>query len=211
MAAVQAMTLPATGHHNMNALCPTCHNPPDSGSRIDDLESEVQALTAQSLNTAEKLANYEEQISQLRRQKSAAQAEAQHAKSASLDSTSARPERPAALTRFASFRYGSSSPQKLTPSPSVDFNDLQNQLAKETAARLEAEKKVEEGTAELEELSQSLFEQANEMVATERRARAKLEERVAVLEQRDKDKSRRLEKIEAALRRIERVKALLGT
>jgi len=209
MAEVQS-TLPAFGHHNMSMLCPTCSNPPDSQSRIDHLEHEVQALTAQSVNNVEKLAGYEEEIGRLRQQRSAAQAEAQHAKSASLDSTPTRPERPAALTRFASFRYGSGT-QKLTPSPSVDFNDLQNQLAKEQAARLEAEKKVEQASGELEDLTAQLFEQANEMVATERRARSKLEERVAVLEQRDKDKGRRLEKIEAALRRIERVKALLGT
>ena len=194
----------------MSTLCPTCSNPPDSQSRIDHLEHEVQALTAQSVNNAEKLASYEEDISRLRQQRSAAQAEAQHAKSASLDMTPPRAERPAALTRFASFRYGSST-QKLTSSPSVDFNDLQNQLAKEQAARLEAEKKVEQASGELEDLTASLFEQANEMVATERRARSKLEERVRILEERDKDKSRRLEMIEGAVQRLERVKRLLGT
>jgi len=210
MAEVQSMNLPAFGHHNMSTLCPTCSNPPDSQSRIDHLEHEVQALTAQSVNNAEKLASYEEDISRLRQQRSAAQAEAQHAKSASLDMTPPRAERPAALTRFASFRYGSST-QKLTSSPSVDFNDLQNQLAKEQAARLEAEKKVEQASGELEDLTASLFEQANEMVATERRARSKLEERVRILEERDKDKSRRLEMIEGAVQRLERVKRLLGT
>lgn len=55
----------------------------------------------------------------------------------------------------------------------------------------------------------SLFEQANEMVATERRARARLEERVAVLERREVDKRRRLEKLESAVGRIERVRGVL--
>jgi len=211
MAEVHSSLLPATGHHNMNAVCPTCSNPSDSQAQIDHLENEVQALTAQSVSNAEKMASYEEEIGRLKQQRSAAQAEAQHAKSASLDITPPRLERPAALTRFASFRYGSGSQNKLTPSPSVDLSDLQNQLAKEQAARLEAEKKVEQASGELEDLTAQLFEQANEMVASERKARSKLEERVAILEQRDKDKSRRLEKIEAALSRIERVKALLGT
>lgn len=55
----------------------------------------------------------------------------------------------------------------------------------------------------------SLFEQANEMVATERRARAKLEERVGMLEKRDTDKRRRLERLETAMERIDRVRSLL--
>jgi len=58
-------------------------------------------------------------------------------------------------------------------------------------------------------LSVSLFEQANEMVATERRARAKLEERVGMLEKRDIDKRRRLERLETAMERIDRVRSLL--
>ena len=47
------------------------------------------------------------------------------------------------------------------------------------------------------------------MVATERKARAKLEERVAVLERRDKEKRTRLEVLENRLGRIERVRELL--
>lgn len=47
------------------------------------------------------------------------------------------------------------------------------------------------------------------MVAQERRARAKLEARVEVLEQRDKEKRNRLERLEEAVRRVERVRGLL--
>jgi hypothetical protein len=65
-------------------------------------------------------------------------------------------------------------------------------------------------SSELEELSASLFAQANEMVAAERRARAKLEERVVILERRDVEKRVRLERLEKALMRIERVKGVLG-
>lgn len=77
--------------------------------------------------------------------------------------------------------------------------------------------------AEIEELSSSLFQQANEMVASERRARAKLEEkaelfekrcglleeRVKMLEKRDKEKKGRLEVLEEAMGRSERVRRLL--
>ena len=48
------------------------------------------------------------------------------------------------------------------------------------------------------------------MVATERRARAKLEERVSVLERRDEEKRRRLERLEKAIERVERVRGIVG-
>lgn len=62
---------------------------------------------------------------------------------------------------------------------------------------------------EVEELSVSLFEEANEMVATERRERAKLEARVGELEKRDRQKRMRLERLEGAVGRIERVRNIL--
>lgn len=64
--------------------------------------------------------------------------------------------------------------------------------------------------SEIEELSVTLFSQANEMVAEERRARAKLEERIELLERKDKDKMARLDRLEKAVSRIDRVKALLN-
>jgi predicted RNase H-like nuclease (RuvC/YqgF family) len=83
-------------------------------------------------------------------------------------------------------------------------------LTREQALRQAAEKKLDEGSGELEELSAQLFMQANEMVATERKARAKLEERVEVLEKRDTEKRKRLERLEGAVQRIERVRGLLA-
>jgi chromosome segregation ATPase len=88
--------------------------------------------------------------------------------------------------------------------------DLAAQLAKEQDLRQQAEGKVSQMNHEMEDLSVSLFQQANEMVATERRARAKLEERVEILERRDREKRERLERLEKALKRIDRVKELLN-
>lgn len=48
------------------------------------------------------------------------------------------------------------------------------------------------------------------MVAQERKARARLEERVAVLERRDMEKRMRLERLEKAIERVERVRALVN-
>jgi hypothetical protein len=94
------------------------------------------------------------------------------------------------------------------PSPTV--SELRIALAAETSRRIAAEKKYKDLETELEDLSATLFEQANEMVATERKEKAKLEARLKVLEERDALGQKRLEMVEAALVRIERVKKLLG-
>jgi DNA repair exonuclease SbcCD ATPase subunit len=97
------------------------------------------------------------------------------------------------------------------PSPgAVSTDDLLEALSREQALRVAAEGRLNDASREVEELSVQLFEQANEMVATERRARAKLEERVEVLERRDGEKRRRLERLESAMGRIERARALLA-
>ncbi|EFX02780.1 hypothetical protein CMQ_2709 [Grosmannia clavigera kw1407] len=83
-------------------------------------------------------------------------------------------------------------------------------LSHEKTLRRQAESRLQNTSREVEELSVSLFEQANEMVAEERRQRARLEERVAVLEQRDADKRKRLDRLEQAVGRIDRVRALLA-
>ncbi|KGQ03809.1 hypothetical protein BBAD15_g10942 [Beauveria bassiana D1-5] len=87
--------------------------------------------------------------------------------------------------------------------------DLLEALTREQGLRQEAKGRLSATSKEMEELSVALFEQANEMVADERRARAKLEERVGELEKRDADKKRRLDRLESAINRIERVKSLL--
>lgn len=91
-----------------------------------------------------------------------------------------------------------------------ELADLEAALARETDLREKAEKKVTDTENEIEDLSATLFEQANEMVSTERRARAKLEDQVTTLEQRDKDRTSRLDRIDEAVKRLERVKALLA-
>ncbi|KAM5439167.1 60S ribosomal protein L32 [Microsporum canis] len=88
---------------------------------------------------------------------------------------------------------------------------LQGALDREQALRREAESRLTQANTELEELSAELFMRANEMVANERRERAKLEERVQVLEKRDKEKRARLERLEKAVERVERVKGLIGS
>ena len=148
----------------------------------------------------------------------------------------------AGITRFGSFMHSRKASQ-LPPTGTMASSrekELEGELVKEQTARIAAEQKTKEVNAEIEELSASLFEQANEMVAAERKENARLQarveqlekqaseneastqgdaallrentrmkERLKVLEQRDTDRKRRLEKLEAAHRRIERVRSTL--
>ncbi|KAK6363222.1 hypothetical protein TWF730_000666 [Orbilia blumenaviensis] len=91
------------------------------------------------------------------------------------------------------------------------LDNLSNALCSERRKRENAEKQLLEVKNEIEELSASLFQQANDMVADERKAKAKLEERVKVLEKRDADKRARLEMLEKGMNRIIRLRGVLGT
>ncbi|KAK4680203.1 hypothetical protein QC764_210990 [Podospora pseudoanserina] len=88
--------------------------------------------------------------------------------------------------------------------------DLLTALGREQARRMEVEKRLNQTSREVEELSVSLFEQANEMVASERRARAELEKRVGELVGQEGERRRRLEVLERGLERIGRVRGVLG-
>ncbi|KOS19404.1 Rab guanine nucleotide exchange factor SEC2 [Escovopsis weberi] len=90
-----------------------------------------------------------------------------------------------------------------------DQSKLVEALEREQSLRRAAENRLSATSREVEELSAALFEQANEMVADERRARAKLEERVGELERRDLEKKKRLDRLETAVSRIERARRLL--
>jgi exosome complex component CSL4 len=82
------------------------------------------------------------------------------------------------------------------PSPSAE--NLLEALNREQSLRKEAEGKVAATSQEVEELSAALFEEA------------KLEQRVDELERRDMEKRRRLDKLEGAMSRIERVRLMLA-
>lgn len=63
--------------------------------------------------------------------------------------------------------------------------------------------------AELEDLTATLFTQANSMVADERKARARLEDRLTLLETRDRDRGKRLDSLERAVGLVERIRLLV--
>ena len=102
-------------------------------------------------------------------------------------------------------------PQQTSPANSDNTADLQDALNREQGLRKAAESQLCQANTELEELTVQLFSQANEMVAQERKARAKLEERIAVLERRDVEKRNRLERLEKAMQRVERLRVLVNS
>ncbi|RKF60659.1 putative ribosomal protein l32 [Erysiphe neolycopersici] len=181
--------------------------------QIEDLTSQTRILTERAINAVDKWADYEDQIRALRTQ----------IKLQSQTSQSNEPkpqdERPSSIFSGYNFPLFFSS-RKSTPQPpptetssiaSSSKTDLAEELTRERSLRVAAEGKLSESSGEIEELSSQLFTQANEMVAAERRMRAKLESRVEILEKRDIEKKQRLERLESAVQRIERVRGLLAS
>ncbi|KAG9655977.1 hypothetical protein KCU95_g2455, partial [Aureobasidium melanogenum] len=199
----------------------------ESDNRVATLEDQVASLTRKGAEAADRIADYEEEVRNLK-------ASQNPRTDSPLDFISVHPfpAPPTSLSRNSSvasakfsFLTRTSSltnttkplpktPPKASPMapaapPSPAISELQAALAAETSRRVAAEKKFKDLETELEDLSATLFEQANEMVAKERKEKAKLEEKLKVLEERDRLGQKRLEMVEAALTRIERVKKLL--
>jgi predicted RNase H-like nuclease (RuvC/YqgF family) len=161
----------------------------------------------------DKLADYEDELRRLK-------AQAEKRGPPTPPATAEPPPTTSFQSRFGASIFGSrrpppaqntaSEPGATDPQSAQRESDLQAALAKEQEARRMAEGKVNQMNKEIEDLSVQLFQQANEMVASERKARAKLEERVETLEKRDVEKRKRLERLESALTRIERVRGLLA-
>ncbi|KAL1982036.1 hypothetical protein VTN96DRAFT_1806 [Rasamsonia emersonii] len=233
----QDISLPTSSADN-------AHDLQAAQQRIQELEAQVKFLTTRAAATAEKLADYEDEIRALRSQAQAMTQTQSHTQTkdsiSSISSTSsalpagaASPQKNIShtnnpsehhtrLSTFASFlpyRRGTTSTTTTAPAANTtssstadtyDPAELQNALSREQSLRKAAESQLSQANLELEELTAQLFSQANEMVAQERKARAKLEERVALLERRDGEKRKRLDRLEKAIERVERVRWLVG-
>ncbi|KAK9368268.1 hypothetical protein V1509DRAFT_623566 [Lipomyces kononenkoae] len=103
------------------------------------------------------------------------------------------------LTSLAMSSSPSSSPEQI-------ISHLQHSVQKEKGLREAAEQKCRQVSQEIEDLSQSLFEQANEMVAAERRERAKAEEQIRDAMAREGKLLERLSTLEEAFSRIVRLR-----
>lgn len=208
--------------------CPNCgtdlsqSHPVDTENaqrRVSELETQVKILTGKATAAVDKLADYEDELRQLKSSKAPTSDPNPNAQPSSRPTSAAGSQRNPLQSRIShllvSNRRATSQPPSSAPadqtahSNSRENAELLTMLTREQSLRQAAESRVSQTNEELEELSAQLFTEANEMVATERKARAKLEERVAVLERRDKEKRTRLEVLESRLGRIERVREML--
>lgn len=205
--------------------------------QIEDLQAQVRLLNQKATAAVDRWADYEDELSRLRAASTTSVATT--ASPPPPSSVAASSPRSSFLPSGAAARISQLlAPRKSTPnlaaqaaanninsnggrgsisaasygtraSVTASTDDLMEALSREKELRVQAEGKLNDTSREVEELSATLFEQANEMVANERRARAKLEERVNVLERRDVEKRDRLERLEGAMGRLERVRSLL--
>ncbi|KAJ5894650.1 hypothetical protein N7495_006341 [Penicillium taxi] len=215
--------------------CPTCGSVSDFSDlaeaqrRIHELEEQVYYLTDRAAETAGKLADYEDEVHRLRRPQSGSSRPT--SSSSSPDNKSQTSSRFTTLASLLPYRRGSATPSNSTPAPDTpatlppnllqlqsqtseedgETSELQNALTREKDLRKAAETQLSQASTELEDLTVQLFSQANEMVAEERKARAKLEERIAVLERRDTEKRNRLERLEKSMARVEKLRALIDS
>ncbi|KAI6804248.1 hypothetical protein KC332_g15242 [Hortaea werneckii] len=230
------------------------HIPHDSGlsvgsmgdaAKVRQLEEEVRELADRANGASQKFADYENEIRVLQAKLRQEQRRNNNAAAETANESGEGKAQAATpgISRFGSFMH-SRKASPLAPTGTMSSpreKELEATLVKEQTGRIAAEQKVKEVNAEIEELSESLFQQANEMVATERKQNATLQgrlealeeektqtntsvqgdaallrenawlkERLQILEQREIDRSRRLEKLEAAHKRIERVRSMLA-
>lgn len=222
----------ATHRHNDSALYVGNGKEEAARMRIKDLEEENHILAQKASDASQHYADYENQIRVLQTQLH----QQRHDATRLAVEQEQQPERPVGLARLGSFMRKPSLTPTSTPShdSSAREQELEASLAKEQRARLEAEKKVKVVNAEIEELSATLFQQANDMVAAERKDNAALKEKIKelekggggvsealkkenerlkqklhTLEQREVERKRRLDRLEAAQKRIDRVRTML--
>ncbi|KAK1243657.1 hypothetical protein MKX08_001795 [Trichoderma sp. CBMAI-0020] len=204
----------------------------EAQARIAELETQVFQLNQKATAAVDRWADYEAELTRLRAMLPSSTPEQSHSPtrssffqagatriSALMYSRRPQTASPPAVSRAAppvtppptESRMTMMTPTTTTPrrNSGRTAEDLLEALNKEQILRKAAEGRLNETNRELEDLSATLFEQANEMVATERRARAALEQKVSELEQRDVEKRVRLDKLELAMHRIEKVKTLL--
>ncbi|KAL0635389.1 hypothetical protein Q9L58_005687 [Maublancomyces gigas] len=205
-----------------STCCSNCgvdfHQHADAKRRIAELESQVRILSDKASAAVDKLADYEDEIRLLRQPKKHSVSSTVGSEPTSSPPLSRPPSGPSsshmsvpppALNRISAFLTAATK-RAGAPPPSPPPEDGNGPLEQERRLRIKAEARLQEVTGELEDLSASLFQQANEMVASERRERAKLEERVAVLEGREGRVKDRLGLLERAVERIGRVREVLS-
>ncbi|KAK2740113.1 60S ribosomal protein L32 [Myotisia sp. PD_48] len=264
--------LPAPGSTRLAAGCPKCgfeglYGHAAAQLRIEELEVQVNFLSEKAALSAEKVADYEDEVRLLRSHQPNSQFKSSRGlppspsfpppfgNQQSPSSSPPRQQQTRLATIASYFPYGRRSSNTNNHNNSISTNSTSNQshqsqfstslptfssppsssngtgtistlatstdtfqaeasalrvaLNREQELRKDAETRLQQANSELEELTIQLFTQANEMVAQERKIRAKLEDRVNILEQREQERRQRLDRLEKAVERIERIRTLM--
>nr|OQO18717.1 hypothetical protein B0A51_12391 [Rachicladosporium sp. CCFEE 5018] len=227
---------------------------PEAQKRISDLEAELSLVTDKVASASQRFADYENEIrvlnAQVRQEKrrnasldstvsvGEGSGEAGRVVGVAERAVNGSAAQKPGISRFGSFMHARKAIGGLGATPETEAanplasagtaaareRDLEAQLSQERDLRLAAEAKMGDTAGEVEELTATLFGQANEMVASERKENARLKERiqflerrdakfgmrVQALEERDRERQRRLENLERAVGRAERVRGVLG-
>ncbi|CCG82069.1 protein of unknown function [Taphrina deformans PYCC 5710] len=173
---------------------------------ILELESQIRSLNTKISAAVDHAADLQDEIRTMRaRQREENEARESLANESSLRrmSTYFSGRRPSvATTTTAAARSNSMSPsRRLNRS---EDEDLVAQLQRERVQRLECESKYRALQDESEALSESLFEEANKMVAVERQLTHNATIKLQAMKNRESESRRRLEDLERAMERIGR-------
>jgi len=214
---------------------------------MQEARSKAVRFAETDVCTAQKLADYENENQTLAAK--LRQEQRKNGEAALQPAPQPAPGRPAQLSRFGSLmrKPVPSAANGAVQAPGSREKELEEKVVKEQTARIAAEEKNKELNAEIEDLTANVFEQAGEMVATERKENAALAEKICLLESRQRDqavavkeqaveskaslkleaenirlkakietlekraveRTKRLERLETANKRIERVKTML--
>ncbi|KAL8306470.1 hypothetical protein RB600_010364 [Gaeumannomyces tritici] len=189
----------------------------DAKAQIGDLQTQVRRLTEKAFEDVEKRASYEEELGKLRRalrNSTAAAAVPASSSAASLvgslwggngsnsnnNTLATKPSMQRSPTDPMADRLlvALSKEEHRRKDGDATLEELLVALTREQQLRAAAEARELDASREVEELSASLFEEANEMVATERRDKAALEGRVVGLEARNAELEGRVAELEQA-------------
>lgn len=186
-------------------------------AEILELESQIRSLNAKISAAVDHAADLQDEVRSMRaaarqrdEQQTAAQ-EAFFAEGSGLRRMSTY------FTRRASASSGPVPPRSNSMSPSKqlsqryeDEDDLTAKLRRETKMRMDLETKYKSLQDESEVLSQSLFEEANKMVSAEKKLSHAANVKLQLMQDREAERKRRLEELETALGRIQRVRSVLS-
>lgn len=183
-------------------------------AEILELESQIRSLNTKISAAVDHAADLQEIIrARQREDQQAAQASAQASESSLRRMSTYFSRRPSATTSTpqpnSSTQTQPASPTRSTGIASMNEPELRAALEKEVLARKNIEKQYRALQEESEVLSESLFEEANRMVAVEKRAVHELSTKLNVAHEREQERRNRLQELEQAMEKIQHVRAVL--